>query len=197
MRETDIPERPGLEKDMGGTEFARWYWTKEELVAFARTHRLPAAGGKQEIAARVAAFLDGTDAPPPAARRKAGKQLVPPLSAATVVPEGQRCSQVLRAWLHGELGPGFHFDAAMRGFFAAADGTTTLGDALAHWAATRGGDPGEVAPQFELNRFSRQWHRRNPGGTRGQMLAAWMLHRSLPVDLRGEFSGSESARSRG
>ncbi|WP_217629191.1 DUF6434 domain-containing protein [Sanguibacter gelidistatuariae] len=113
-----------------------------------------------------------------------GKQLTGLLSEHTVIPPGQRSSQVLRAWFSDRLGPTFHFDSHMRDFIAAADGSTTLADALDLWRSTRDAAPKDIDPQFELNRFTRDWHSKNPGGTRADMLTAWTRHRSLPTDRR-------------
>lgn len=62
----------------------------------------------------------------------------------------------MRRWLTAAAGPSFRFDGAMREFFAAADGYTTLGDAVVHWHRTRSEPARAIDPQFELNRFSRQ-----------------------------------------
>ena len=183
-----LPERPALSSALGADEFRRWYWLKEELQAFARAQRIPASGSKEQLAERVAAYLSGRPLPAPAAkpRSRIGRQrLVPPLTIHTVIPAGHPCSQVLREFFVNALGPGFRFDAPMREFFAANDGTATLAAALDHWHATRTAAARPIGPQFELNRFSRDWHAAHPGGTRDQMLSAWKLHRSRPVDQRG------------
>ncbi|MER2133796.1 MAG: hypothetical protein ABS910_03865 [Arthrobacter sp.] len=179
-----IPERPALSSSLGADEFRRWYWLKEELQAFARAQQIPTTGSKEQLAERVAAFLAGAPLPAPAAKpRRSRQRLVPPLTIQTVIPAGHPCSQVLREFFVHALGAGFRFDAPMREFFAANDGTATLAAALDHWHATR--DTRPIGPQFELNRFSRDWHASHPGGTRDQMLEAWKAHRSLPVDQRG------------
>ena len=183
-----LPERPVLSPSLGAEEFRRWYWLKDELQAFARTQQFPASGSKEQLAERVAAFLAGKPLPAPAAQprdRRSRQRLVPPLTIHTVIPAGHPCSQVLREFFVNALGPGFRFDAHMREFFAANDGTATLAAALDHWHATREADAGSIGPQFELNRFARDWHAAHPGGTRNQMLSAWKIHRSLPVDQRG------------
>lgn len=182
-----LPERPALTPALSGAEFRRWYWLKEELQAFARSQGLPASGSKEILAGRAAAFLDGKPlpaVPAPAARKDRARRLLPPLTIHTVIPAGHPCSQVLREFFVNALGPGFRFDAPMREFFAGNDGTATMGAALDHWHATRDSAARPIGAQFELNRFSRGWHTRNPGGTRQQMLAAWKAHRSLPVDQR-------------
>ena len=181
-----LPERPALSSSLGAGEFRRWYWLKDELQAFARAQQIPATGSKEQLAERVAAYLAGKPLPAPAAKpRRSRQRLVPPLTIHTVIPAGHPCSQVLREFFVNALGPGFRFDAPMREFFAANDGTATLAAALDHWHATRAAAAGPIGPQFELNRFARDWHAAHPGGTRDQMLSAWKVHRSLPVDQRG------------
>ncbi|HNP59052.1 MAG TPA: DUF6434 domain-containing protein [Gordonia sp. (in: high G+C Gram-positive bacteria)] len=182
-----MPEsaRPPLTPALPAAEFTRWYWRKDELVAFARTLGIATSGAKELLAQRIAVTLDGSEFIEPApARRTGGRQLGGDLTESTVIPPGQRCSQVLRAWFVDQVGQQFHFDAAMREFIGSADGTTTLGDALVHWRATRNGGPCEIDAQFEYNRFTRDWHRANPAGSREQLLAEWAAYRGLPIDER-------------
>lgn len=178
-------QRPALTSTLTSGEFARWYWLREELVVFARECGLPSSGGKQALASRVSAYLGG-DCPPelPARRTQRGNLLKGPFCHSTPVPPGQSCSQSLRAWFTAELRSTFHFDAAMRAWFAEADGTRTLGAAVAHWRATRSIAASEIAPQFEFNRFIREWHRSHAGASRREAVAAWKHHRSLPTDAR-------------
>ncbi|MGW6705811.1 DUF6434 domain-containing protein [Streptomyces sp. NPDC054956] len=173
--------RPPLSPALTGAELARWYWTLAELSALARQMGLSAGGGKVAVTARIVAALDGAPAPAAPAARRAGRQLAAPVGADSVIPPGQRCSQVLRAYFTREIGPGFHFDAFMREYVAQGAGRT-LGEAVAHWHATRAraARPQEIGTQFELNRFLRDWHARHPEGTRTEALAAWSAHRSRP-----------------
>lgn len=107
--------RPDLVPGLSSEEFQRWYWLKTELVDFARTLGIRASGGKELLTARIAASLDGRDFAEPAPIRSSGRrQLAGELSATTVIPAGQRCSQVVRRWLEGQVGSGFRFDAPMR-----------------------------------------------------------------------------------
>ncbi|MGW4893200.1 DUF6434 domain-containing protein [Kitasatospora sp. NPDC004240] len=174
--------RPPLTAGLTGAELLRWYWTLEELTGLARTMGLARHGGKTALTARLAAALDGL--PPPAAparRSPAAAQLTDPVDGDTVIPAGQRCSQVLRRYFTEAIGPGFHFDAHMRDYVAGNAGRT-LADAVAHWHATRpdAARPREIAEQFEFNRFTTAWHREHPAGTRAQALEAWYAHRALP-----------------
>ncbi|MFI8963352.1 DUF6434 domain-containing protein [Streptomyces sp. NPDC053493] len=177
--------RPALTADLPGAELLRWYWTLAELTGLARAMGLPAGGGKAALTERLAAALDGRPLPPAPVRRRPGGagQLTAPVDGDTVIPEGQRCSQVLRGWFREELGPSFHFDAFMRTYIAENAGRT-LADAARHWRETRGeaARPQEIGPQFELNRFLRDWHTTHPASSRTEALAAWQEHRSRPRD---------------
>ncbi|MEU6865769.1 DUF6434 domain-containing protein [Streptomyces sp. NPDC046876] len=177
--------RPDLTPELTGAELRRWYWTLAELSVLARRMGLSAGGGKAALTDRLAAALDGLPQPAPArpARRAAGRQLAAPVDGDTVIPQGQRCSQVLREFFVREIGPAFHFDAFMRDYIADGVGHT-LAEAVAHWHATRAraAEPQEVGAQFEFNRFLRDWHARHPDGARAEALAAWQAHRALPRD---------------
>lgn len=186
MSTGDLPQRPALKSALKSADFSRWYWLKTELADFARSQGISASGGKEQIAQRITALLDGRPQPSKPAAQRSTTQLTGSLSPDTTIPKGQRCSQLLRAWFTEQLGSGFHFDVHMRAFFAAADGTSTLAGALAHWHGSRSAAAPDIGRQFELNQFTRAWFAGHPDGTRGQMHAAWRVHRSLPKDLRAE-----------
>ncbi len=178
--------RPELAADLSVAEFTRWYWLKDELAGFARQLGVRATGSKEVLAARIAAALAGREfIEPVALRRASGAQLTGMLSAATVVPAGQCSSQVVRAWMVEQIGPGFHFDAEMRAFFSESDGTKTMQDAVEHWHATRGGAERTIDQQFEYNRFTRAWHESHADGSHEELLAAWRDYRRQPIDERG------------
>lgn len=175
-----------MTRDLTGAELLRWYWLKVELADFARHYGIRATGGKELLARRIVAYLDGCAFTEPAAtKRGTAGQLSGPLTLATSIPEGQRCSQVLRAWFLEELGASFRFDGCMRDFFAATDGTQTLADAVEHWHRTRGREQKTIDAQFEYNRFTRAWHGKHPDGSKGELLSAWSDYRNQPVDARG------------
>lgn len=175
--------RPVLDATLSGAELRRWYWLRAELVALARSLGISPAGGKVELTERLAAALDGQALPQPTPRTIRTAQLAGVLTNATVIPDGQRSSQALRDFFVVRLGPGFRFDAAMRGFIATGGGRT-LGEAVAFWSASRSAPPPQIGPQFELNRFTHAWYQDHPGGTRAELLGAWRAHRALPLEAR-------------
>lgn len=185
--------RPPLTDQLSGPELARWYWLSSELVAFARALGVATGGAKRAVTARLVAHLDGRPLPDPEpVRRLTPPPLAEPLTAATVLPPGQRCSQQLRRYLTGVIGPGFRFDAPMRAFVARGAGRT-LAEAVDHWHRTRSRAAPEIGSQFELNRFLRAWHRDHPDQTHARALDAWRAHRQLPVDARHPFPPAEPA----
>lgn len=180
--------RPELTADLTEQEFLRWYWLKTELETFAREAKVRATGSKETLTGRIAAALAGRQfAEPKLARQSPGQQLAGPLSPATVIPVGQRSSQVVRAWMLEQIGPGFHFDAAMREFFAQSDGTKTLQDAIDHFYAARDRGSMNIDSQFEYNRFTRAWYEAYPEGSRDELLADWRTYRATPIDQRGRI----------
>lgn len=184
---TSIPSsRPLLTPDLTEREFLRWYWLKAELEEFARQKGIRSTGSKELLAARIGACLGGRKFEEPTRERRAGgAQLAEPISSATIIPRGQRSSQVVRAWMLEQIGPGFHFDAAMRDFFAASDGTKCMQDAVDHFYATRDQGSKSIDSQFEYNRFTRVWHEKHPEGSREELLNDWNVYRNTPIDQRG------------
>lgn len=185
---TSDSQRPQLSRELSGSEFLRWYWLKSELLEFARTLGVRTSGGKELLAKRLAAALDGLPFTEPSAHRSAeSRQLSGPLTASAVIPEGQRCSQAVRGWFIEQVGGSFGFDSEMRAFFADADGTQILQDALDHYHMTRYQGRKTIGSQFEYNRFTRAWHEVHPDGSREELLEAWHDYRSRPVDKRGRI----------
>lgn len=175
--------RPELVAGLGADEFGRWYWTKAELVAFARTLGVGTSGDKAAVTARITAALSGRD--PVAATRPAPvrNRLAEPLGPCTVIPDGVVLSASLRAWFVDQVGPSFRFNGQLRWFLRHQPGAT-LGDALDHYRATLDDPAGPIGEQFEYNRFTRQWARDHRGASPAEIRAAWWRHRNTASDRR-------------
>ncbi len=50
--------RPDITTIQTGEDFKKWYWLKEELVAYCKLSGLPYVGSKFEIIERIASALD-------------------------------------------------------------------------------------------------------------------------------------------
>jgi hypothetical protein len=181
-------ERPSLSPALAAKEFRRWYWLKEELIAFAKQERLSTTGDKPTLANRIELFLSGLDpkiasATTQAARQTVSKRLAEPLTPATVLGPKQASSQQLRRYFKQAIGPSFSYDIHMRTFLA-SDHTKTLGEAVEHWHASRNAMKPDTLPQLELVRFMKAWHQANPTGTQMECRAAWQRYKDLPIDER-------------
>jgi SAP domain-containing new25/Domain of unknown function (DUF6434) len=181
-------ERPPLSPSLDATEFRRWYWLKQELVDFAKQEGLSASGDKPNLANRIALFLGGVNpqvagASTKVVRQTVSKRLSEPLTLETALGPKQASSQQLREFFVEAIGPRFSYDIHMRTFLASNE-TKTLGEAVAHWHATRNTAKPETLPQLELVRFTKAWHRAHPAGTQVECRTAWKLYKSLPVEER-------------
>lgn len=175
-------------------DFRDFYWLKEELERFCRVHGLPTAGGKRELADRIERFLRTGERP---ARASPGRSsgggrspkapVLGPLSLATRAPAGFRCSQEARAFFERHLGPSFRFTVTLQRFIKDHPGVT-FGEIAEEWqrqeAARKAGVRPEIAPQFEYNRFTRDFFAdpRNQGKTREECLEAWRRTRARRGD---------------
>lgn len=177
-----MTDRPELNDSLDEQEFRRWYFTMAELQPFARTLGVRAAGPKGQLTERIAAKLAGRPQPSESRPRPASQQMTGPLSRSTVIPEGQRSTEELRAFFTAEIGPTFTFNGHMRSYLRG--GGATLGDAIDHWQRTVETPLPKQSESLEFNRFTRAWHAANPEGTAAQCRQAWAAFRALPADER-------------
>lgn len=173
--------RPTLTAQLSPTEFRAFYWLKEELAGFCRAHGLSASGSKEELAARIEAFLRIGERPPAIRRARPSARMPEQFRRTDVIGEGWRCSQALRAFFEQEIGPAFHFDHVMRDFIRDGAGRT-LDEAIRQWHDTRGAPPREIGAQFEFNRHVRAYFEAHPGATREDAIAAWWEKRGRRRD---------------
>lgn len=176
-----MSERPQLSRDLAATIFAEHYWLRAELAEFCRNNNISAAGSKQDLAARIAALLSGEPQPPVARKSSHGKMPARFTRAAPIGP-GWRCSEALRAFISGEIGRPFRFDRFMRAQIGSGSGAA-LGDVIDAWREQEGRSH-EIEPQFEYNRFTREYRAHVPNATHASVVAAWKRYREIPVSQR-------------
>jgi hypothetical protein len=159
------------------TEFRRWYWTVAELRLIAQHLHVPTSGTKVALADRIADQLAGR--PATAVARPARNRIPAPLTPASVIPPGVILDRQLRDWFVAQVGPSFRSDTHLRTFLRDSPGAT-LGDALAHWHATRDAPAPDIEAQFEFNRFVREHRADQPSASHADVVAAWRQRRSQP-----------------
>jgi hypothetical protein len=178
-------QRPELTAYLSADEFQRWYWLKEELVAFCRSAQLTTSGSKPELAARIAAALGSRNAAPTSTARKPLRNAVMPtvFTLDTIIQPGWRCGPLLGAFFKAQCGAGFRFNAAVRDFIHTQAGHS-LAEAIACYRASTAPDAPKqtIIAQNEYNQHTRDFYAANPGATRAQVLAAWRVRRGRRAD---------------
>lgn len=170
-------ERPRLDAALTEKEFSAWYWLKEELVEFCRAHGVSPSGSKREIEARIVDFLAGrrVDKSLQQKARVTGERprgVMPrEFRMEMLIGPGWRCGPALGAYLRGELGNGFRFNAAVREFIHTGKGKR-LGDVADCWRGSQG-ETRAIPEQLEYNRHFRAYFQEHPGATREEAVAAW------------------------
>lgn len=178
-------DRPILTAQTSVEDFRAFYWLKAELTAFCRSAGLSAAGSKQEIADRIAQFLEtgARETSVQSGGRTPGK-MPDRFTRETVIGAGWRCSESLRAFFSAETGKPFKFNQVMRDLVNYGQGKT-LGEALEIWQAAREApEKTEIAPQFEYNRHMRAYYEAHPEATREDAIKAWKQLRSKRRDAK-------------
>lgn len=174
-------ERPELTRDLDQATFAEYYWLRDELAAFCRLNDLSTAGGKRELTARVTALLTGKSQPA-VQRRPPSKAMPVAFTRQTPVGSGWRCSEALRAFICLDLGRPFRFDRFMREQISAGSGAL-LGEVIDEWRKQEGRKH-EIEPQFEYNRFTKEYRLHAPKATHATVVRSWNSYRALPLAQR-------------
>ena len=110
-----MDRRPELNRHLDSDTFLKWYWLKEELVRFCKENGIPSTGGKQEVAERVARFLEtgetsGRDLQGGKAKRAGSlRRGTVSITSDSVIEPAAVCSQALRAFFKEQLGESFSF----------------------------------------------------------------------------------------
>jgi len=172
--------RPLLTDKIGLNDFYNYYWLKEELVQFCRQHQLPTNGNKKTLTERIAAYVSGK--PIPITTNSRVKVKMPDeFTHQTIIGKNWRCSQDLRFYLEQEIGSHFHFDKVMRDLIHNGQGKT-IGEVIRTWldSQNKHKQETEIAPQFEYNRFIRDYFQLHTEANFKDAVKAWNIHKSRP-----------------
>lgn len=188
-----VEQRPGRGRPTSAAQLDEYYRTVAELREIARELGVPSGGVKADLLARLRAQLDGQPAPDspnarseaaPGRHRSGGRQgaraLTPPFSRGTELPGPTRLTRELRDWFASQVDTSFRANQALRDYLASDEPGRTLGGAVDAWTAGRESPTQTIAPQFEYNRFVREFRAANPGASHGEVVAAWKAHRDAP-----------------
>ncbi|MEM7333106.1 MAG: DUF6434 domain-containing protein [Chloroflexota bacterium] len=195
-------QRPKLTKEISVADFRDFYWLKKELVEFCRAEGLSRQGGKLEIADRIESYLT--------TGRKESKPKKPkaisnfdwnnePLTVKTIITDNYKNSENVRTFFTAHIGNRFKFSVPFMNWMKGNHGKT-LGDAIEAWHEINQNkkakkDKKNIAPQFEYNRYIRDFLEDNPTATRAEAIEHWKIKRSMRGDNVYRKSDVENFRN--
>jgi hypothetical protein len=173
---------------MTPAEFSATYFHKQKLVAMCREYGLPTQGAKLELSARILAYLKGESFSDSKNRSKHGLQINNSfnwhnalLTRETLITDNYKNTRNVRTFFSQEIGPHFKMNVAWLNWMRSHVGYN-LGDAITAWEETvltkkaqRGKNT--IAPQFEYNRYMRDFFADNPGVGRAKAIYCWKMKR--------------------
>jgi len=176
------PERPKLNKNISIKDFRDFYWLKEELIEFCKINGIYRQGGKIEITKRIENFLktgikENKNISP---KRKVKSKFDwnnESLTLDTVITDNYKNSENVRAFFIKHIGKKFKFKVEFMNWIKSNVGLK-LEDAVIKWKNLELNKKNnttkvEIAPQFEYNRFIRDFMLDNKGISRETAIKYW------------------------
>jgi hypothetical protein len=183
--------RPDIYTIQTGEEFRKWYWLKEEVVAYCKLTKLSYVGSKFEIIERIANALDNKIEPIKVTK----KQAIPSkidwskahLTLETIITDNYKNGPNVRRFFIEHCGAHFSFNIEFMAWMKANTGKT-LQDAVDKWLeiAKKSKDKTHksVIPEGnQYNQYLRDFFADNPDKTMKQARHFWQLKRALPLGL--------------
>lgn len=164
----------------------RWYWSKAELVEWARDVGIPASGRKPELQKRLGVWID-TGRVEHVARRTVTSDFDwtrAKLDAQTVITDNYRNTRNVRLFMQSHLGSRFRFTNEFMEWMRAHVGSR-LADAVAFWRELdrkkrEEGYREASLPQNQYAQFSRALAEASPGISAAEIRRIWKIKRSGP-----------------
>jgi len=187
--EKSIEKRPDLNSAISPDDFQSFYWLKNELASFCRANGISASGCKIEIAARIEQFL-ATGKVIPASRNPVVTSNFDwkntELHLNTKITDNYKNTENVRAFMTLHIGSHFKFNTVFMNW-AKANAGKSLADAIDEWNRIytlhkNKEHKSVIAPQFEFNRYIRDFMADNPGKTRAAAIYFWKLKRQQRDD---------------
>ncbi len=136
---------------------------------------------KIEITNRIIEYLEtGKITTPKTTRQKKLPKPTNPLTLETIIGVDYRTYKEKKEFLQSIIGEQFHFTIHLLDFFKQNAGKKTYGDIVAEWHKEQKlkSAPNfvkDIAPQFEYNKYIRDFMKANPNMTRKDAIKYWKL----------------------
>lgn len=178
-------KRPILNKHISLADFREFYWLKEELVAFCKELKIPSNASKIELTNRIVSFLEN------GYYQEVKKNILTPKSTfdwssntllpSTLITDNYKNTENVRLFFEEQIGKKFHFSVIFMNWMKGNVGKT-LADACEEWKRqleAKKTVKTEIAPQFEYNRYMRDFLADNPTLGSKDAMNFWKLKRAL------------------
>ncbi len=181
-------ERPILDEKISVQDFKDFYWLKDELIKFCRKNGISYVGGKIEITNRIIEYLEtGKVVRTKTISQKKLPKSTKPLTLETIIGVDYRSYKEKKEFLQSIIGKQFHFTIHLLDFFKQNIGKKTYRDIVTEWNKEQQlkSDPNfvkKIAPQFEYNKYIRDFMKANTNMTRKDAIKYWKLKKSIPGD---------------
>jgi Domain of unknown function (DUF6434)/SAP domain-containing new25 len=181
--------RPPITSFKTGTALKRWYWLKEELVAYCKITAINYTGGKFDILNRIANILDGKKS----AGKKQDKKTIATfdwhsalLTPETKITDSYKNSQNVRRFFKQHCGAAFHFSIPFMAWMKNNNGKK-LRDAVKEWkrldTLKKDKNFKSVIPAHnQYNQYIRDFFTDNPAASLTNARRCWKLKRQLPME---------------
>jgi Domain of unknown function (DUF6434)/SAP domain-containing new25 len=183
--------RPDITTIQTGEDLKKWYWLKEEVVAYCKSVSIPYSGSKFEIIDRIAEALDKG-----LKNEKKSKNTVivskmewhkADLTLETVITDSYKNGQNVRRFFTEQCGQNFSFNIEFMAWIKANVGKT-LKDAVEEWLriAAKSKDKRfktDIPKGNQFNQYMRDFFADNPDKTIKEARYFWQLKRALPLGL--------------
>lgn len=179
-----LEKRPELNSAISLQDFLGFYWLKTELVSFCKTNGISAAGGKIEITGRIELFLATGEVV-----GVVGKPILTSkfdwnnsdLNLNTMLTDNYKNTENVRTFMTLQIGSHFRFNTVFM-TWARENAGKSLKEAIDEWnriyvRKKNKADKSEIPPQFEYNRYIRDFLADNPGQSRVSAIYFWKLKR--------------------
>lgn len=186
-----MDKRPILNKETSIRDFQDFYWLKEELARFCREEGLKTTGGKLEIAKRIEIYLETGDkqtvlSQPNTAKKSKFDWKSEALTVETKITHDYKNTENTRKFFEKQIGKRFKFNVTFMNWMKLNAGKT-LRQAIEEWIRIdvekkRTTEPKEISPQFEYNRYLRDFLVDNPKQGREKGVELWKIKRAMRGD---------------
>lgn len=186
-----MDKRPALNSNISVRDFKAFYWLKKELQAFCKQEDLQRTGSKLELTERICSYLETGQKPPKVSKVQKEKRSTfnwntEKLSSNTVITNNYKNTEQVRQFFETKIGKRFKFNVVFMRWMKTNVGKT-LADAMAAWeqmeqAKKNRTAPKDIAPQFEYNRYLRDFLADNPNKNRSMGIQLWHIKKTMRGD---------------